>query len=119
MKYYSSRKSSQAGMSLISLIIFGVILLFVGLLVARIVPTAIEYGSAVKVINKAKTEATISDVRSAFAKGAQLNSITSLTAEDLDISGSAESYVIKFNYNKELHIMGPAYLLLKYEGRSN
>jgi hypothetical protein len=45
-------------------------------------------------------------------------SIVSVTPKDLEITKVNDKVVISFAYNKEIELMAPVYLLLKYEGRS-
>ena len=41
-----------------------------------------------------------------------------IAGKDLDISKEGDKVVVKFAYNREIHMFGPAYLLLKYAGQS-
>ena len=45
-------------------------------------------------------------------------SIVSVTGADLEISKENEKVRISFAYNREIDLFGPAFLLIKYEGRS-
>ena len=45
-------------------------------------------------------------------------SIASISGKDLDITKENDRIVIRFAYNKELELIAPVYLLIKYEGRS-
>ena len=45
-------------------------------------------------------------------------SIVSVSGKDLEISTVNEKVVIAFAYDKEIELMAPVYLLIKYEGRS-
>mgnify|MGYP000514653908 CR=1 FL=1 len=38
--------------------------------------------------------------------------------KDLDISKQGEKIVVAYAYQREIHLVGPAFLTLKYEGRS-
>ena len=40
------------------------------------------------------------------------------SGKDLDITKENDKVVIRFAYNKELELIAPVYLLIKYEGRS-
>ena len=57
-------------------------------------------------------------MRSIFDKAAQIDDIKSITGKDLEIGKEGDKVVVSFAYNKEIHIGGPVYLLLKYTGRS-
>ena len=34
------------------------------------------------------------------------------------VTASGDKVVVKFAYNKEIHMAGPTYLLIKYEGQT-
>ncbi len=61
---------------------------------------------------------TVPEVRQIFDKAAEIDNISSISGRDLDISKEGDKVIVKFAYNKEIHMFGPAYLLLKYAGRS-
>ena len=80
----------------------------------------IEYESIVKAANKAAADGTsVAEVREVFDKQADIDYITSIAGKDLDVTKSSDNkVVVSFAYNKEIHMVGPAYLLLKYSGQS-
>ena len=45
-------------------------------------------------------------------------SIKSISGKDLEITKESDRVVIAFAYDVEVPIMGPVFLLVKYEGRS-
>jgi hypothetical protein len=47
-----------------------------------------------------------------------VDDISSIKGTDLTVSKEGEKVVVSFAYNKEIELFGPAYLLLKYQGRS-
>jgi hypothetical protein len=57
-------------------------------------------------------------VRSIFDKAAQIDDIKSVSGRDLEVTKEGDKVVVKFAYQREIHLAGPAYLVLKYEGRS-
>lgn len=112
-------KFKQRGVSFITVIFIVGVLAAVGLLAAQAFPTFLEYQAALKAINKAKDGTTVVEVRNAFDRAADVDSITSITGKDLEITpGANGTMVVSFAYNKEIHMFGPAYLLLKYTGSS-
>lgn len=112
-------KSSQRGISFIGLLFVGGTLAFVGVMGAQVAPTLIEYQAISKAANKAKEGSSVAEVRSIFDKAAAVDDIKSITGKDLEVTKDGDKVAVLFNYNKEIHIGGPAYLLLKYSGRSN
>jgi hypothetical protein len=71
-----------------------------------------------KAVNKASSGSTVAEIRSTFDKAAQIDDITSITGKDLEVGKEGDAVVVSFSYTREIHIGGPAYLLLKYSGRS-
>ena len=111
-------KSRQAGMSIITLIFILAVLAGVGAIALQAFPSVLEYQAALKAINKAKTEGTVTAVRTSFDRAADIDNITSIKARDLEVTKNGDQINISFAYQKEFHMFGPAWLTLKYEGRS-
>jgi hypothetical protein len=111
-------KSSQRGMSFFGLLFFGGLLAVLGVIGAQIVPTALEYQAVDKAVNKAREGNSVAEVRSIFDKAAQIDAISSITGKDLEVTKEGDKIVVSFAYEREIHLTGPAYLTLKYKGRS-
>jgi len=111
-------KSKQRGISLIGILFVGGVLVFVGIVGAQVVPTFTEFKAVEKAANKAKDGSSVAEVRSTFDKAAQIDDIKSVTGKDIEVTKEGDKTVVSFAYNKEIHLGGPAYLLLKYTGRS-
>ena len=113
-----SPKSSQRGVSFFGLVIGIALLVGIGALAAQAFPTVLEYQAILKAVEKSKVGNSVPEVRQIFDKAAQIDDIKSITAKDLEISKNGDKVVVKFAYNREIHMFGPAYLLLKYAGQS-
>ena len=111
-------KSRQSGLSFVGLVLGVAILVGVGALGAQAFPTVLEYQAVLKAIEKAKAGNSVPEVRSIFDKAAQIDDIKSISGKDLEITKNGDKVSVKFAYNKEIHMFGPAYLLLKYAGQS-
>ena len=111
-------KSTQGGISFFGLLFVVGLLACAGVLAAQVFPTVLEYQAVLKGVEKAKAGNTVAEVKSIFYKAAQIDDIKSITDKDLDISKDGDKVVVKFAYTKEIHMVGPAYLLLKYSGQS-
>jgi Tfp pilus assembly protein PilE len=109
-----SSRAKQAGLSFFSLIFVMVVLASLGVLIAQVVPTAIEYQAIVKAANRAKDNATPVEIRNAFNRSADVDDFKAVAGKDLEIYKEGDRNVVKFAYDKEIHMFGPAYLLLKY-----
>jgi hypothetical protein len=112
-------KSQQRGISLISLLFVGVVLAFGGVVGAQVVPTLIEYQAISKAVNQvAAAGGTVAEIRTSFDKAQNINDFKAIGPKDLEISKNGDKVVVSFAYQKEIHLGGPAYLLLKYSGSS-
>ena len=112
------RQQQQRGISLIGLLLVGSVLgsgVLVGL---KVTPTVIEYLAVQKAVNKAAGGSTVPEVRSIFDKAAQIDDISSIAGKDLEVGKQGERVVVSFAYQREIHLTGPAYLVLKYAGSS-
>jgi hypothetical protein len=83
-----------------------------------VVPTYIEYLAVQKAVDKSSAGTTVSEVRSLFDKAAQIDDIRTISARDLEVSKDGDRVVVSFAYSREIHLAGPAHLVMKYEGRS-
>ena len=109
-----SSRATQAGISFISLVFVMIVVAAGGVLIAQVVPTAIEYQAIVKAVNRAKDNNTPQEIRTAFDRSADIDDFKAITSKDLVITKEGDRNAVKFAYNKEIHMFGPAYLLLKY-----
>ena len=111
-------KHQQRGISFIGLLFVGGVLACAGVLAAQVLPTLIELQAITKAANKAKDGSTVAEVKSIFDKAAQIDDIKSISGKDLGVTKEGDKTVVAFAYTREIHMAGPAYLLLKYNGRS-
>ena len=109
-----SSKSRQAGISFFGLIFVMAVLAVLAVLGAQVVPSALEYQAIVKALERAKDGTTPQEVRTAFTNSANVDDIKSVSARDLEITKVENRNVVKVAYDKQIHMFGPAYLLLKY-----
>jgi hypothetical protein len=116
-----SRRCAQRGMSLIGLMAWAIIVGFIGYLAVRVLPTMNEFMTIQRAVDRvaAESPATVGEVRKAFDKQKDIEySISSVSGQDLEVTKENEKLVIRFAYDKEIPIVEPVYLLLKYRGRS-
>lgn len=109
----------QRGFSLFSMVFVGTLVVMVSLVGMQVAPGVMEYFTIQKTIKKvANAGTTVPEIKAAFDRFAQIDNISSITGQDLEITKSGEKIVVSFAYNKEIHLSGPAYLLMKYKGSS-
>lgn len=113
-------RRGQRGVTLFGLMAWAIIIGIVALVAIRVLPTMNEYFTIKRTINKIATEgSTVPEIRAAFEKQKDIEySITSISAKDLQITKENDKVVVSFAYDKEVELIAPVYLLIKYEGRS-
>jgi hypothetical protein len=115
----AQHKSKQRGVTFIGLLFIGGILAVIGVIVAQLIPTLIELQAIHKAVSKAAHEGTtVVDVQNIFNKAAQVDDIKSISGKDLDITKAGDKVIVKFAYEREIHLAGPAWLTMKYDGQS-
>ena len=117
----SLSRRRQRGISLFGLMFWAIVIGFFGYVAVVVLPTVNEYLTIKRTVDKiaAESPGTVAEVRVAFERQKPIEySISSITAKDLEITKENDRVVIAFAYDKEIALVGPLYLLLKYEGRS-
>jgi hypothetical protein len=117
----TSPQSRQRGVSLLGLLFWAILIGIVVLIALRVLPTVNEYLTIQRAVDKLATEglATVPEIRKHFDRQRDIEySITSIEGKDLKITKEDDKVVISFAYDKEVELMSPVYLLIKYEGRS-
>jgi len=111
-------KSKQRGLSFLGLLVIGGLLAVVGVIAAQVAPTVIEYQAVINAASKASGGNTVPEIRSIFDKAAAVDDIKSITGKELEISKEGDKVIVSFAYQREIHLVGPGYLTLKYSGSS-
>lgn len=112
-------KHRQRGVTFLGMVFFGIVIAAVGVVVAQIAPTYMEYQAIMKAAQRAsESGTTVADIRRAFDKSAAVDYFTAIKSSDLQISKENDQIVVEFAYNKEIHLVGPAFLVMKYAGRT-
>ena len=118
------RRSSlgrQRGASLFELLFWAIIIGFAGYVLVRTLPTVNEYLTIQSAIDKIASQnpTTVGEIRTQFDKQKMIEySISSISGRDLDVTKENDKVVIGFSYEKELELIEPVYLVIKYKGRS-
>lgn len=107
----------QRGASLIGLIFIGIIVVALLILGARVVPAVVEYIAIERAVQKIKNEAsTVRDIQTAFERHRTIDDITSITAQDLDITKEGDKIVISYAYQKKIPILDNVSLVIDFAG---
>lgn len=109
------------GLTLIGLLSWAIVVGFIGYVLVHALPTVSEFYAIQRAVDRAAAEpaSTVAGVRLAFDKQKNVDqTISSISGSDLDITKQNDKVVISFAYEKEIELVGPVYLLLKYRGQS-
>ncbi len=112
------RRSQQRGVTFLGLVFVGGVVAVTGIVLAQIFPTYVEYQSVLKAVNLAQAGNSVPEIRMMFDKSASIDNINSILGKDLEVTKEGDKVVVKFSYEREIHLAGPAWLTLKYAGRS-
>ncbi len=114
-------RRGQRGITMLGILIWAILVGMLALVAMRVLPTINEFFTIQKAVNEVATEggSTVAEIRAAFDKRKDIEySIQSISSKDLDITKENDIVVVRFAYNKEIELMSPVFLLIKYEGRS-
>ena len=113
-------RRGQRGVTLFGLMFWAIVIGFFALVGMRVLPTLNEYFTIKRAVNKAASEgATVPEIRAAFERQKTIEySISSISGKDLTITKENDKVVVSFAYDKEVELLNPVYILIKFEGRS-
>lgn len=117
--YRTVRRSRQRGLSFIGVIIIGLLAVSAFAIGGQSLPILMEYKAVLKAANKAKLEATVTEVRASFNKSAQVDNIKSVNGEDLEITKQGNKVVVGIKYSREIPLAGPAYLVYRFQTQTD
>ena len=111
-------RSKQRGISFMGLLFVGGFLAAAGVVAAQVLPTVLELQAIQRAVDKSAGGSTVAEVRNIFGKASDIDDIKSITSKDLEVTKEGEKVVVKYSYQREIHLVGPGWLTLKYAGRS-
>jgi len=113
-----SSAAHQRGISFVGLVFVAAVLGCLGVVVAQVIPTLIEWQAIDKAANKAKEGTTVPEVRAIFDRAQAIDDFKSVTGKDLEVRKVGDKVVVSYAYEREIPLFGPAYLTLKYKGET-
>jgi len=116
-----SKHRQQRGVTLIGLLFWAVLIASLTLLALKVLPPLNEYFTIQRAINKLVTNnpGSVPEIRAAFERQKQIEySIASISGKDLEITKENEKVIISFGYDKEIELVEPVFLVIKFRGRS-
>jgi hypothetical protein len=120
----SINRTSQRGLTVTGLLFAGIAAVMLTVLGMKVIPDVIEYSKAVSDIkavaaDPALRQASIADVRLAFQRRITVDQITSVTAQDINISKNGNTLVLSFAYRKEIPLVTPVSLVIDFEASTD
>jgi type II secretory pathway pseudopilin PulG len=110
-------KTRQEGISLVGLILLLAVLGLALVLGMKILPTYTEYRAIKNAIVTAKAAGgSVAEIQKSFDANATTGYISSISGRDLVIEKQNGETEVSFAYEKKIPLVGPASLLLEYEG---
>ncbi|HYR26559.1 MAG TPA: DUF4845 domain-containing protein [Aquabacterium sp.] len=121
MSRLSLSRRRQSGITMIGLLFWAVVLCSGALLAMKVFPALSEYRTVLSMVNKVAHGggSTVPEIRAAFDRAAQIEyGVTSVTSKDLEITKENDQVVVSFAYDKEIELISPVYLVIKFKGQS-
>jgi len=101
----------QAGITLIGLLFWSILICSLALVLMKVAPAVGEYRTILGMVNKVAHEGgnTVPEIRAAFGRAQQI---------EYGVTSENDQVIVKFAYDKEIELIPPVFLLIKFEGRS-
>jgi Tfp pilus assembly protein PilE len=111
----------QRGITLLGLLIVGGILGFFGIVAAQAIPSVSEYLSIKKSLKTIANMGlgTVAEIQTKFDATKHLDDIKTLSGKDLIITKRNDKTVIAFAYQKEIPVIEPVFVVIKYAGSTD
>ena|SRR5487761_2429447 len=115
-------RNKQRGISFLAVFLIGVVLALVAVGAMKIAPAYADFMTAKKdmlaVAASDGRTGSVSDIRKAFDRYADVDSITVVTGADLDISKDGGDVVLSFAYTKKIPLFANVSLLIDFAASS-
>jgi len=109
--------AQQRGLSLVSLIFVGVVVILLLTVGMKVVPALAEYLAVERAVQKVGSEGqTVRDIRNAFDRYATIDDIKSISGKDLDITKDAEHIVVSYSYSYSVPILDNVRIVIDFSG---
>jgi Domain of unknown function (DUF4845) len=117
-------QKQQRGITLISMLFFGIIVVFVALIVMKLVPAYVEYFTIKHVLTDIGNDPEIksmdnSAIRQKFLKRTLIDEIHSIKPDDLEITRAHGATVISADYQFQTKLAGNVSLLVDFHASSD
>lgn len=112
----------QRGLSLVGLLLISAVIVFVAIIGFKLLPSYIEYFTVQRIISDIahSPEArggTVKDVQAAFARRAVIDNVTSITANDLEITKASNGFEIVASWARRVPLFGNVNACIDFEAK--
>ncbi|TDM09524.1 MAG: DUF4845 domain-containing protein [Ideonella sp. MAG2] len=116
------KRQHQRGLTIFGLLVWAIFVGFMGLMAIRVWPSFNEYltiqQTLTRIMKGENRPGSAGEVRAAFDKQSQIEfSIATIKGADLDIQTVNDRMEARFDYNKQIPLVGPVSLLINYSGK--
>lgn len=113
---HTVKAMQQRGLGILSGLCVIIVAVFIVLMVIKIAPTVAEYFAMKRVVSTVIDKGSEVAIRDAYEEQAGFDGMRPppVDKRDLDISFNGDRATVSFAYNKEIHLFGPAYIMIKY-----
>ena len=114
----------QRGVSLFGFLLIAIVVVILAMLTMKLVPAYIEFFSVKKILNAMGQDSEIktmsnAEIRSSFAKRAEVGYVSVVKPEDLNISRSGGNVVISTEYEYRKPLVANISLIVDFKASSN
>jgi hypothetical protein len=107
----------QRGLSLVSMIFVGAIVVLLLTIGMKSVPALTEYFAIERAVQKVAGEGqTVHDIRGAFDRYATIDDIKSISGKDLDITKDGDRVIVSYSYNYSIPILDNVRIVIDFSG---
>jgi hypothetical protein len=117
-------RRQQSGLSMLGLLLWGIVIVFVALVAMKLIPAYTEFITIKKILTDIGSETGIkgmsnADIRERFAKRAMIDNITTVSPADLKISRENDRTVVSVAYTFQTPLVANISLLVDFSASSN
>ena len=117
-------RRQQRGLSMIGLLLWGIVIVFVALLAMKLVPAYTEFMTIKKILTdigggQGVNNMSNAEIRQNFAKRALIDNISTVTPEDLRISREGGKTVVSVEYTFQTPLVANVSLLADFSASSD
>ena len=116
---YQAVRKHQRGVSLWGFALIAVLAVSVFAIGGQSLPILMEYQAVKKAANKAAAEgASVREVRDIFDRAVAIDDIRSISGRDLEVTEANGRMVVHYSYEREIPLVGPAYLVYRFNSQN-